>query len=78
MKLSDIILLFILVVVAYFLIVHVFGLVADAGAIYCRVVWASYRWQGYDISFPMWCCGYGYNVTCSRACWRGYGYGPCW
>lgn len=46
---------------------------------FCRVVWTYYyRYDGYKISYPLWCCGFGYNMTCSRVCARRGGLGPCW
>lgn len=68
---AEIVLIFILVVLAA-LILH--SLATTALAEYCRVVRASYYWQGHKISYLLWCCGDG----CGPACWRGYGYGPCW
>ena len=49
------------------------------GAEFCRVVWTYYyRYDGWKISYPLWCCGFGYDMTCGRVCARRGGLGPCW
>lgn len=53
----------------------------EAEAEYCRVEWASYwsPWARRYVSYPVWCCGLGYNKRCWAACLNYYGgYGPCW
>lgn len=53
----------------------------EVQAQYCHLEWRSYwsYWYGRRVSYPVWCCGLGYNKRCQVACLNRYGgYGPCW
>lgn len=53
----------------------------EAKAEYCCLEWRQYwsPWARRYVSYPVWCCGWGYNKRCQAACLNYYGgYGPCY
>lgn len=73
----------VLILIAFVLLVIAvwITLEQEASAQYCHLEWRSYwsRWYGRYVSYPVWCCGWGYAKRCRTACRNVYGgWGPCY